>query len=381
MARRAGETGSPAPPALEVLQPGLFTTVQDLGRPGYRRWGLPPAGAADRAALQLANALVGNPPGAAGLEMTLQGARLLALQDLVIALTGAEALLTVNEETVPAGESVWVDRGSIVGVGTARRGCRMYLGVAGGIAVPPVLGSRSTYTPAALGGFRGRPLVRGDRLPVGPPAAPLLSLAGRCLPPELAGEPAGPAPGEEVELPCLPGPGAGWVTGASLARFYGAAYTISPASNRMGCRLLGPPLEVAEGELLSHGLVPGSIQAPRGGDPILVLVDGQTTGGYPVVAIVPGADLDRAGQLPPGARVRWRPVTLDEAFRRRARRDAALQRAAVSIRAGPRFYALTPAGRYTVELGQGGGDRGERECAGRETDHRDHHGSPGGELG
>ena len=282
--------------SLTVVKAGPLTTVQDLGRPGLAYLGVPRAGAVDEPALRLANRLVGNAEDAAGLECTLLGPTLRAETALTVALTGAPAKSTVDGQPADHGVPVRLPVGATLRIGPARAGLRGYLAVAGGIDVPPVLGSRSTDT---LSGLGPAPLRDGDVLPVG-------QQVGKATP-----EAAPPFPSAAaVELRVHPGPRVDWFTDAAWARLVSAEYTVSPTSNRVGARLAGPALERAvRGELPSEGLVSGAVQVPAGGEPLIFLADHPTTGGYPVIAVVDPGDLARVAQARPGTVVRFREVS------------------------------------------------------------------------
>jgi biotin-dependent carboxylase-like uncharacterized protein len=306
--------------ALTVLRPGLLTTVQDRGRPGLAYLGVPRSGAADLPALALANRLVGNDPGAAGLEFTVTGAVLRAEESLLVAVTGAPAPVLLAGAEVPHGAAVRVPAGAELAVGTARTGLRSYLAVAGGVAVPPVLGSRATDT---LSGVGPAPLRKGDTVPVGP--APRALLDGGAAPkatgpagpatgaphgadrvPAGAGGPAARAGAAAVVLRVHPGPRLDWFTPAAVQTLLRAEYRVSPTSNRVGMRLTGPALARAIGtELPSEGVVLGAVQVPASGEPLVFLADHPTTGGYPVIAVVDPADVPRAAQARPGTPVRF----------------------------------------------------------------------------
>ncbi len=275
---------------LTVLAPGPLTTVQDLGRPGLAGIGVGRSGACDRASAALANRLVGNDPGAAVLEATLGGLAVRADADLVVVTTGARPAGSPAHDAPLA-----LPAGGTLRLGTPAGGLRTYLAVRGGIAVEPVLGSRSTDLLAGL----GPPALRaGDVLPVGAPSDPM---------PGVDVAPVPDPPGGEVTLRLLPGPRADWLTDDALELLGTAAWTVTTESNRVGLRLDGPPLARREtGELPSEGLVRGALQVPPSGTPVLFLADAPVTGGYPVAGYVADDDVDRCGQLRPGQTLRLR---------------------------------------------------------------------------
>jgi biotin-dependent carboxylase-like uncharacterized protein len=285
--------------AIEILDPGLLTTVQDAGRRGFRRLGVSWAGALDAPALRAANLLLGNDAEAAALECTLVGPTLRFLATTHFALSGADLGAVLQREDlgawpVPTGARVLARAGNLLRFIARRSGCRAYLALAGGIAVPPVLGSRSTDLGAGFGGYAGRALRAGDRLAVGPTPrrAP--------LPREDPGVRAA-APTDPPRVRVVLGPQHEHLDSASLTRFLAEPYAVSAASDRVGFRLAGPRLNhCCAAEIVSDGMAPGSIQVPPDGQPIVMLADGPTTGGYPKVATVVSADLPRLAQLVPG---------------------------------------------------------------------------------
>lgn len=297
---------------LDVLASGLLLTVQDLGRAAARRYGVPAGGAMDRFALVAANRLVGNPPGAAAIEITAGGAELVLNVPALVAVTGADLGARCNDRLLPLWTAVRVGRGERIRF-TGRSGewgARAYLAVAGGIAVPVVLGSRATDLAGGFGGLAGRALRPGDRLPLGPPP-PLAELGlGRYWPPALR-PPYGPTPA----LRMLPGPHSGGFAPEALEALTTQNWRVGATSNRMGYRLEGPPLAAMRPfDLPSLGVVPGVIQVPPDGAPILLMADAQTTGGYPVIGAVIGPDLPLAAQLLPGDALRLVLTTLEEAL-------------------------------------------------------------------
>lgn len=278
---------------IEVLRPGGLTTVQDLGRPGLAHLGVPPSGAADRPALQLANRLVGNPEGAPALETTLQGPALRFHRPASVALAGAPCPARAASRPIAMHAVVHLRAGDVLDLGLAEAGVRTYVAVRGGLAVETVLGSASTDL---LSGLGPPPLRTGDRLAVGSLATgwPLVEVA-----------PVAP-PAARAELRVVPGPREDWLAPEALDILCGT-WTVAPGSNRVGVRLTGARLERArDGELASEGVVAGAIQVPPSGEPIILLADHPTTGGYPVIAVVAYDDLPTAGQLRPGGAVALR---------------------------------------------------------------------------
>ncbi len=279
---------------LTVLATGPSTTVQDGGRVGWAAIGVPRSGAADPSSAGLANRLVGNRPAAAVLEVTAGGLRLRAERTVLVAVTGAPAPVSVGGRPAPRDSPVTVRPGELLVLGTPVAGLRSYVAVRGGIDVPPVLGSRSTDT---LSGLGPAPLAAGDRLPVG-------SLAGD--EPVVDVAPVRGPSGEPV-LGVLAGPRRTWLAPDAWAALTTRPWTVSPDSDRVGLRLAGPRLRRARhDELLSEGLVPGALQVPPDGAPVLFLADHPVTGGYPVLAVVVSADLPAAAQLRPGDTLRFR---------------------------------------------------------------------------
>lgn len=321
-ARDSSAGMEPAELWLEILEGGLLTTVQDGGRYGYERYGVPVGGAADPWALRAANLLVGNPPEAAALEVTVAGPKLRPTADCLIAVAGADLSLRVNGWPMSPGASIAVRRGWVIEFGERKSGCRAVLAVAGGIAVPPVLGSRSTCLSAGFGGLAGRPLRAGDRLPVGPSSVDIFGRAGRRLPRHLL-----PPYGDNPLVHVVLGPQDDDFTEEGLATFLSSTYQVGLASDRMGCRLRGPA--IAHGgpaEIISDGTPLGAVQVPADGQPIVMLCDRQTTGGYPKIATVTCADIPLLAQCLPGAsRVRFAALGVAEAQARYRQMMAALE--------------------------------------------------------
>jgi biotin-dependent carboxylase-like uncharacterized protein len=290
---------------LGVIQPGLSTTIQDKGRFGSQRFGVSVSGAIDVVSLAMANHLVGNDTGAAALEMTMTGGIYEVLEDAVaVAITGADMPLSAGGRVLAPNETHIVRRGERLEVGPARCGLRAYLAVAGGIAVAPVLGSRSTHLRSALGGLDGRTLQPGARLPGSLPSA---------MPERLRlKSDRRPYFGGVVRI--LAGPQDDAFKPHALEVLTGGRYRVSVHFDRMGAKLDGPPLPFRDGfNIVSDGIVAGSIQVPGDGRPLVLLADRQTTGGYPKIATVTTPDLCRIGQRRPNERVQFHLVSPDEA--------------------------------------------------------------------
>jgi antagonist of KipI len=275
---------------IRVLEPGFQTTVQDLGRFGYAHLGVSASGAADSLALRAANLLVGNAENSPAIEMTLTGGAFEFEADAVVALTGSDF-----GAGLPLWEAAGLAAGTVVRCGPTRAGARCYLAVRGGIDTPPVLGSASTHV---LTGIGGRPLRKGDVLQVG--AAAMRPPHARSVAPPLASGP----------LRVTDGPQAAWFSG----ELYAASYQVLEQSNRMGLRLRGPAIPSPAGHMLTEGVALGAVQIPPDGQPIILFVEHQTTGGYPKPANVISADLGRVGQLRPRDSVEFGRVTMEQAL-------------------------------------------------------------------
>lgn len=309
---------------IRVLKPGIFTTVQDLGRYGYQQYGVPVAGAMDEFALRAGNLLVGNAESDAALEITLLGPKLELLEDAVLAITGADLDASVGGKPLPLWKSVALRKGSQISFGRPRSGARAYLAVAGGIDVPKVMGSRSTYVRGKFGGFHGRPLQAGDELPVGRSSRPT---PGRKLPAHLVPRYGAPEYGGiRGIVRVILGPQDDYFTSESLELFLSSIYRVSPVSDRMGYRLEGPKLKHRQGaDIISDAIPPGAVQVPGHGAPIVMLADRQTTGGYAKIATVISADLPVLAQLRPGDGVSFKSVSMAEAITALREQQAALQ--------------------------------------------------------
>lgn len=325
--------------ALRILEPGFRTTVQDLGRAGFQRYGVPVSGALDATALAAANLLVGNPPATAALEIALTGPVLeVAADGARFAGCGSGMTLEVQSDGAPRRvaplATVTLGRGQRLRVIAPTGSAVGYLAVAGGLNLAPVLGSRSTHLRSGIGGLAGRALMRADLVP--------LALAAPPPGPDRAGPPLDLARPDYLRV--LVATAGGDFSAAALAAFLDGTYTVTAAADRMGLRLAGPIIEPRQpGEALSEGLAPGAIQVPGDGQPILLLADRQTTGGYPRVAYVVSADLPAAGRLRPGDAVRFAAVTMAEAAAARAALADDLARFAAGIVAADPGNFIDPA--------------------------------------
>ena len=291
---------------IHVQAPGLFTTVQDLGRPGFGPMGVSPSGAADPISLRLGNRLVGNTDGAAALEMTLLGGTFLFPEGGIVALAGSDFDADLNGQQISIWTPIAIGPKQTLRVGPSRSGARCYLCVHGGIEVVPFLGSAATHVLSGLGGFNGRALRKGDVLPIGPAATTfrkrkvsskaLRHLVSRKI------------------LRVTSGPQSHWFPESSRQLFYADSYRVTEDSNRMGLRLEGnaiPPH--THGTMITEGVSLGAVQVPDGGQPIILFVEQQTTGGYPKIANIICADLASIGQLRPRDEIRFEQVGLETA--------------------------------------------------------------------
>jgi antagonist of KipI len=302
---------------LRVQAPGLFSTIQDLGRLNAISAGVQQGGAMDRFAHSAANLLVGNDPALATLECTFTGPNLIAERACVIAITGADFDPHINGAAAPSWTGLFLGPGDRLTFGTRRAGARIYIAIAGGIDADRWLGSASTNVLASRGGKEGRPLKSGDAISTaGGPRNP--AVAGRGMPETLR-----PTYGAHT-LHAVAGPHVKRLSPEGRSFLFGAPYRLSRDSDRMGYRLEGPMLPTSGEELLSFGLVSGAVQVPRNGQPILLMADCQTAGGYPVVATVVSASIPIAAQLLPGDEVRFAEVTLERARQMRQGLESAL---------------------------------------------------------
>jgi biotin-dependent carboxylase-like uncharacterized protein len=310
---------------IRVLKPGLLTTVQDAGRPGWRAWGMPVAGAADRRSFALANLLAGNPTTAAALELTLLGPTLRFEADAYVALCGADLRARLDGAPAANGSGFQVRAGAELAFASAARGCRAYLAVRGGVDVPEALGRRAKYTRAGVGGFHGRAVKPGDLLPLasgadGDPAPRRLpdALLPRCEP--------------EVRLRAILGPQEDRFSTEGVATFLSEPYAVTNRNDRMGYQLDGRAIRHrGQADIVSDALCPGAVQVPGSGAPIVMMQDAQTTGGYAKIAVVIGADLPLLAQARMGDRVRFARVGDAEAVAAARAERTALEEAARAL--------------------------------------------------
>ena len=306
--------------AIEILEAGLASTVQDLGRSGHYSVGIPPSGAADQFSAIAANLLVGNPEGAAVIESPYMGPKIRFTEATVVAVTGATMPTTRNTQSVPQWESFAVKAGDELAFGFLSSGARVYIAVAGGFDVPSVLGSRSTYSLGGFGGFEGRTLRQGDVLATGATAA---GAVGKVVPERLR-----PSLSRDVDLRVVLGPYDYRLTPAGLDCLLDSEWTLTPVADRTGFRYSGPALEWVDrvqpfgagsdlSNIVDTGYPIGSIQVPGGVEPIILHRDAVTGGGYAMVATVISVDMDVVAQSSPGARTRFRAVSLDDAIQAR----------------------------------------------------------------
>lgn len=328
---------------IHILKGGLLTTVQDQGRIGFQKFGVVTSGAMDRISYQLANDLVGNQAGEAALEITLNGTIIEFEEDCIIAITGANLKPMIFGKPVQLNRPICVRKGSILRFGYAKQGCRCYLSVAGGIAVPEVMGSKSTYLRAQLGGWKGRSLRKGDHLPVGKENERQKYRKNKLLQQLANGEDfletkwAVTLPFQRFHSSVYPvrviqGRQANWFTRASLDLFTTTSYHVTNDSDRMGYRLQGSKLQLRnEQSLLSEATTLGTIQVPTNGQPICLMNDRQSTGGYPKIADIIQADLPILAQAKPGDELQFRFVSITEAHQALMEQYKAMERLKLAI--------------------------------------------------
>lgn len=295
---------------LKIIEPGLLTTVQDSGRSGFQKYGICVAGVMDSFSAICGNLLVENSENEAVLEVTILGPRIEFLHDTIIAITGGDLSPLLNNSPIGMWESVIAKKGDELSFGGLRSGCRAYIAIAGGIDVPVVMGSRSTYLRGNLGGFNGRALAEGDELPVGKIAKDIKEIGLRKMPEEFI-----PIYRNKTQLHIIPGPQDDCFSEEDKEIFLNSEYEVTNQSDRMGYRLKGPVIKHKKGpDIISDGIPPGGIQIPGHGNPIIMLADRQTTGGYTKIATVISTDLGLVAQGKPGDIFQFKITTLEEAY-------------------------------------------------------------------
>ncbi len=293
----------------EVLEPGILTTIQDLGRYGFSQFGVSPSGALDTFSFRAGNLMVGNREGKAGLEVTLMGLKMKALREVVIAITGGDLCPTLNDEPLEMWRTHLLVEGDVLRFKKVQKGCRAYLAVSGGFVVPSIMGSSSTYLSGSFGGMEGRKLKRGDILYSLDTSSSLRKLGLR-FPVDWIS-----LPEKEASLQVLPGPQHHHFTEVGFQTFCSSPYLVTPQCDRMGVRLEGPKIERrpdVEESIISEGLISGAIQVPGDGKPIIILTE-LVTGGYTKIATIISTDLPRVAQLKPGDQVRFAPISIEQA--------------------------------------------------------------------
>lgn len=294
-----------------IINPGLYTTVQDRGRWGYQEYGMPVTGAMDDYSLRLANILVGNDEYDAVLETTLNGPEISFNTNVVAAITGANMMPRVNGFTVPMWRSLKLSKGDVLSFDMVRAGTRGYISFAGGLDIPTVMGSRSTYVRGAIGGYEGRKLKSNDEINVRDKDFPIEQLAGRVIPQQYI-----PQYDDSCIIRAVPGPQDDCFTEESIEKFFSSEYEITKEADRMGYRLSGPQLMHKDGaDIISDGINLGSVQVPGHGMPIVMMSDRQTTGGYTKIATVISSDIPVMAQLKPGNKVKFVRIDVREAHK------------------------------------------------------------------
>jgi antagonist of KipI len=306
--------------SIKVIRPGLLTTVQDLGRNGFQRHGVVVSGAMDPFSLRIANLLVGNDEAEGALEITIIGPKLQFEEDSLIAICGGNLSPEIDGKSLPEWRPVLIKKGCVLSFGAAKSGCRAYLAVAGGLDIPVVMGSRSTYLRAGFGGFHGRALKKGDMLQTRTPS----DLSAHFLYKKLRSNPFAKSKwsvGSKLRpvtrnsvIRVTKGGQFDWFTESTKEQFFSSEFQVTSQSDRMGYRLSGSPLELTKPqELISEAVTAGTVQVPSEGNPIVLMADRQTTGGYPKIAQVITVDLPVLGQVKPGEKIRFKEVSLEEA--------------------------------------------------------------------
>lgn len=295
---------------IKIIKPGLLTTVQDLGRYGYQQYGVTVSGAMDHVSPRLANILVGNDEGEGLLEITMLGPEIEFLDEMVIAITGGDLQPMLNGQGMVMAKSLLVQKGDKLSFKGMKKGCRSYIAFSGGVDLPPLMGSKATYTRGGIGGYEGRSLKAGDILTIGNGREPLTSLVGREVQEEFYEYK------NTIEVRVVLGPQEEAFTEKGIKTFLSNSYTVTNECDRMGYRLEGETIEHKDGgDIISDGIAMGAIQVPSHGKPIIMMADRQTTGGYTKIGNVITVDLPKVAQAKPGDKIVFKEVTLEEAHR------------------------------------------------------------------
>ena len=293
--------------SITILNPGMLTSVQDLGRIGYQQFGVSVSGVMDPRSASIANILVGNDEGEAVLECTMMGPHIRFDAPNIIAITGGDLGATLDGQRIDTYRAIPVNAGQTLRFTMLRTGCRAFVAFAGGLDIPVVMGSRSTNMKAKIGGYQGRKLQKDDVIGFRAPKTDLKNLGLRHTSPEFM-------PRAEYKLRIVLGPQDDAFTERGITTFLSSVYTLTPEFDRMGCRLDGELIEhVKSGDIISDGIAFGAVQVPSAGKPIIMLADRQTTGGYAKIGTIATVDIPKLVQRPPGSRVRFEPVTVQQA--------------------------------------------------------------------
>lgn len=310
----------------QVEKPGLLTTVQDIGRYGYQQYGIVVSGAMDNFAQRLGNLLVGNEPTSATLEVTMMGPKLKVLEDVVIAITGANLSATIDDQAIVAWKSLFVKKGQILSFGKPEQGVRAYIAVAGGLEGELVLGSKATYLKAKMGGIFGREVQKGDVLYCGQMTGSSEKLCGRIVSRQLLLNYYQTTPFRVVL-----GPDQQSFTEAGIRTFFSESFEITREIDRMGCRLSGPVIKHQENaDIISDAITFGTIQVPASGQPIILLADRQTSGGYARIGTIITVDLPRLVQQMPGTKIRFEQISIEKAQQLYVAQEQAIKRFAAA---------------------------------------------------
>jgi antagonist of KipI len=338
---------------IRIVSPGPMTLVQDNGRYGYQQFGVPVSGVMDSYSHRLGNMLVGNREYEAVLEVTMKGPQIEFLDDMAIAITGGDLSPIVNGNTIPMWETVLVRTGDRLDFRGLKTGCRCYIAISGGIDVPVVMGSKSTYTRGSLGGYKGRSLRAGDIIKTGNPDQDIRPLNGQRVPPEFV-----PNYSSNMEIRVVTGPQDDYFTAAGMETFLSEHYRITNECDRMGYRLSGRPIEhLKNSDIISDGIAMGAVQVPGDGQPIIMMADRQTTGGYTKIANVIAVDLPKVAQAKPGDIIRFVKVSVNQAQQLLHEMESNIARLknalAVSRIISSRYLSITVNGRhYNVTVDQ-----------------------------